>query len=66
MNIRRLIQQTSSLGQRLAEEAAGLRKEARGVPPGIKREQLLRRARQADTASHINEWLNSRELQPPK
>jgi hypothetical protein len=41
-----------------------LRQEARGIPPGIEREQLLRKARQADTASHINRWLNSRELQP--
>jgi hypothetical protein len=26
----------------------------------------LRRARQAETASHINEWLNSPGPQPPK
>jgi hypothetical protein len=26
----------------------------------------LRRARQAETASHINEWLTSPGLQPPK
>jgi hypothetical protein len=26
---------------------------------------LIRRARQAETASHINEWLNSPGLRPP-
>jgi hypothetical protein len=30
------------------------------------KELLLRRARQAETASHINNWLNSPGLQPPK
>jgi hypothetical protein len=30
------------------------------------RELLLRRARQAETASHISEWLSSPELQSPK
>jgi len=28
------------------------------------REQLLRSARQAETASHINDWLRSPRLQP--
>jgi hypothetical protein len=56
----------ASFEQCLADEAARLRKEARGVPPGVEREQLLRRARQADTASHINGWLGSRESQAPK
>jgi hypothetical protein len=27
---------------------------------------LLRRARQADTAAHLDEWANSPGLQPPK
>jgi hypothetical protein len=29
------------------------------------RELLLRRARQAETAAHINEWLKSPGLRPP-
>ena len=32
---------------------------------GIGREQLLRRARQAETASQIDRWLSSSELRPP-
>jgi predicted trehalose synthase len=55
---RRRFKQTSSLEERLVEEAARLRKEAQGTPPGIERERLLRRAREAETASHFTEWLN--------
>jgi hypothetical protein len=58
--------QTKSLEVRLASEAAKLRKEARGTPHGIERERLMRRARQAETGSHISEWLSSPGLQPPK
>ena len=52
--------------QRLAEQAAKLRKEAQGTPPGIERERLIRRARQAESALQVNGWLNSRDLRPPK
>jgi hypothetical protein len=62
---RRIIQQTTTLEHRLLEEAGRLRKEARGTPPGIERERLLRRARQAETASRINQWLSSKGLQSP-
>jgi hypothetical protein len=54
------------LADRLAEEAKRLRKEAQGTPPGIERDRLVRRARQAETASHMAELLNSRGLQAPK
>jgi hypothetical protein len=44
-----------------------LKEAAEQKPPGsMARELLLRRARQAETASHINEWLTSTGLQPPK
>jgi hypothetical protein len=62
----RRFKQTEPLKQRLAEETAKLRKEAQGTPPGIEREQLIRRARQTETASHMIEWLASPGLQPPK
>jgi hypothetical protein len=55
-----------SLEVRLANEAAKLRKEARGTPHGRERERLMRRARQAETGSHISEWLSSPGLRPPK
>jgi len=52
--------------QRLSEEAAKLRDEALGTPPGVERERLLRRAQEAEFASQLNGWLNSPGLQPPK
>jgi hypothetical protein len=63
---RRRFKQTASLDQRLIEEAQRLRKEAQGTHPGIERERLIRKARQAETASHIQEWLSSPGLQAPK
>ena len=51
---RRRFKQTEALEKRLSKEAEQLRKEARGTPPGIEREQLIKRARQADTASHMS------------
>jgi predicted trehalose synthase len=66
MQKRRRFKQTESLEQRLTEEAAKLRKEAQGTPPGVERERLIKRARQAETASHLSEWLTSPGLQPPK
>jgi hypothetical protein len=53
------------LDKRLAEEARRLRREAWGTPPGAERERLIRRAEQTETASHINEWLNSPGLKRP-
>lgn len=52
--------------QRLSEEAAKLRNEARGTPPGVKRDRLIRRAQDTESAAQVNGWLNSRDLQPPK
>ncbi|MFG3591037.1 hypothetical protein [Bradyrhizobium sp. RDI18] len=64
---RRRFKQTSSLEERLAERANEIRAQAEALPPGsIERERLELQARQADTVSHINEWLTSPGLQPPK
>ena len=52
--------------ERLAEDAIKLKEAAEKLPPGsMARELLLRRDRQAKTASHINDWLRSAGLQPP-
>jgi hypothetical protein len=64
--MRRRFKQTQSLEERLAEEAKRLREEAKLLPPGAVREALLRKARQAETGSHMSEWLSSPGLQPPK
>jgi hypothetical protein len=63
---RRRFKQTQTFEERLAEEAARFRKAAEQAEPGMPRDLLLRRARQAETASHMNEWLTSPGLQPPK
>ena len=63
---RRRFKQAQSLEIRLAQEAKRLREGAKLLPPGAEREALLRRARQAETGSHMSEWLRSPELQPPK
>jgi hypothetical protein len=62
----RRFKQTQSLEERLADEAKGLREEANLLPPGALREEVLRKARQAETASHMSDWLHSPGLQPPK
>jgi hypothetical protein len=62
---RRRFKQTQSLEERLAEEAKRLRAEAKLLPPGAARDQLIRRAREAETSSHMSEWLRSPGLRPP-
>jgi hypothetical protein len=63
---RRRFRQIQTLEERLGEEASRLREEAKALPPGIERDQLIRRARQAETGSHMNKWLTSTGLQSPK
>ena len=62
---RRRLKQTTSLEERLAEQAQRLREEAESLPPGLERERIIRKARQAETGAHITGWLNSPGLQPP-
>ncbi len=61
----RRFKQTTTVDERLEEQAAKLGKEAQGTPPGVARDDLLRRARRAETAAHIQEWLKSPGLQAP-
>ena len=63
---RRRIRHQTSLEERLANQVRQLREQAKTLPPGAEREELLRKARQTETASHMSEWLNSPGLQPPK
>jgi hypothetical protein len=66
MKKRLRFKQTLTLEERLAEAAKRLRDQAKTLPPGAEREELIRKARHAETASHMNEWLMSPGLQPPK
>jgi hypothetical protein len=63
---KRTFKKAAPLNQRLEEQAKRLRKEAKGTPPGIEREKLIRQARQAETAAHIDKWLTSPGLQAPR
>ena len=63
----------------LKDEANDLRKQAQGMPPSIRRDNiltlaqqaettqdLLQRGHQADIAAHLDEWISSPGLKPPK
>jgi hypothetical protein len=54
------------LPDRLEQEAARLRAEAEKLPHGQERDLLVRKARQAETAVDVNEWLSSSGLQGPR
>lgn len=63
---RRRFKHTISFQDRLAQEAQRFREAAEKLPPGPQKELYLRRVRQAETAAHIDDWLSSPGLQPPK
>jgi hypothetical protein len=66
MSQRRHIKREKSFQDRLAEEAQRFREAAEKLPYGTAKELLLRRARQAETASKIKDWPPSPGLQPPQ
>ena len=64
--LRRRYKRTEPLEQRLANDAKRLREQARLLPPGSVRDAALRKARQAENDSRINDWRDSSELQSPE
>jgi hypothetical protein len=52
--------------QRWREQAEAFKRQAEKLPYGREREELLLKARQLETASHINEWVSSPGLSPPR
>lgn len=65
MQRRRRFKQTTSLKDRLASFAEEIRKKAAELRTGLEKEGLLKKARQADTATHIEDWMKSPGLRPP-
>ena len=65
MDTRRRFKQASTFEYRLAQEATNLRQQAEGMPHGIRRDELLRKADQIDVAGHVNTWLTSPGLRAP-
>ena len=63
---RRRIKHVASFEDRLAYEAHRCKEKAEALPHGQQRDMLLRKARQAETAAHISEWLSSPGLAAPK
>ena len=59
-------EQDRTVGERLMKEARLARGKAGQLPPGEEREELLKKAREADVTAQIDEWLNSPHLRPPK
>ena len=62
---RRRFKQVSNLAERLSQENEHLREQASSMEPGTALDQILRRIRQNETASHMSEWLSSPGLQAP-
>jgi hypothetical protein len=63
---RHRVKHEKTFQERLAKEAVRFKELAQQTPPGMQQELYLRRARQAETAAHINDWLRSPGLQPPR
>jgi hypothetical protein len=61
---RRRFNQTTTLDQRLEEQAERLRKKLRASRPSLKRDIMIRKARHAETGARIQDWLKSTGLRP--
>jgi hypothetical protein len=58
---RKGVRHTETFDERLSKEAAKFKEAAGKLPPGsFARDLLLRRVAQAETASNVNKWLNSK------
>jgi hypothetical protein len=65
MTFRHTPKQSSIFQYRLEQEAINLRKQAEGMPLGIRRDELLRKADQTDIAAAVNKWLTSPSVLAP-
>ena len=60
-----MLTQLPKLDYRLSQEANNLRNQAAGMREGIRRDELLRKAKQMDTAIEVNKWVSSPGLRAP-
>jgi hypothetical protein len=63
---RRRFKQTTTLAERLAQEANRLRERAQHLSAGPEQTELWRKVRQAETALRIDAWLASPGELPPE
>ena len=54
-----------TIEQKWRQQLEEVKTEAGNLPHGKERDTLMRKARQMETESHINEWLTSPGLRPP-
>jgi hypothetical protein len=64
--LRRPVFQAVPLRDRLAAFEEEARAKAVRMPPGPERDEMLKKVRQADIASHLDDWANSPGLRPPE
>ena len=55
-----------TLEQKWHQQSEAAKSEAEKLPFGKERDALERRARQLETAPHVNQWLSSPGLRPPE
>jgi hypothetical protein len=55
-----------SFQKRLLQQAQEAKEKAQKLKPGPERDALLRKIGQLDVARHIDEWISSPGLAPPK
>jgi hypothetical protein len=48
------------------QQSEAAKNTAKNLPHGKERDALIKKARQLETASQINQWLSSPELKPPE
>jgi hypothetical protein len=63
---RRRTKHSSPLEERLEQMAHECREKAGNLPHGTERDEMLRKARQAEIASQLSEWVSSPGLRPPE
>lgn len=63
---RRRFKQQLTLQDRLSAWVEHVQEQASRLPPGPERDALLKKARQAELANHLHDWIKSPALQPPK
>ena len=63
---RQRVVQTVPLIERLDQVSQRLKEEAKKLRPGKERQEMLRKARQADIAASITQWISSPGVEPPE
>ena len=59
-------QSTPTFEDQIAADKTRLEAQVARLPDGRKKDELVKKIRQLETASHISDWLSSPGLRPPK